>query len=424
MKRDVSLSLPNFRPTATKQRQKKIRIERSKRICLPTDRSRGGVVMQTRTGGRLATPVQQRTRRQIVAQYGNTRMIPSQIRDPTNAEKEPTAETEKIDPAERGFFTLETILQKRLDKLIDQGKGTSPEAAQIRIQLAAVRRKKNPSVFDDKLDDLDYPSSSFFSSPSTPPSAAPPSATPPSATPPSAAPPSAPPSSPSAIPSSSSSSSSSSSAMSPLINTKFEDADDDDFVFDDIEGILKDDPLFTATGGVDDEGDWEAERYRGGENNRDEALFSIFLEDYEKEANEEMNILETWTNQENRPSYERELFGLQLEIYATILETLDEETTEADEDMIRLVYQEKLKLLKEKYPKDVGELERLSRMFTTKMNLLIRNKNNTLKVSPFSKKETKVLMTPSKMIPASPYARFEGSSSKKGKGKGKGKERE
>ena len=149
MKRDISMSLPNFRPTATKQRQKKIMIERRKRICLPTDRYRGGVVMQTRTGGRLSTPVQQRTRREKVAQYGNTRMIPTQILDPGDE----LSVDEKMDPASglmqarlkvggRVYATMLQQLNTKYQNLVKQGQGNTPAAQQLKTQIQAVQQKQ------------------------------------------------------------------------------------------------------------------------------------------------------------------------------------------------------------------------------------------------------------------------------------------
>ena len=147
--RDVSGVMPNFRPTLTKQRQKKIAIERQKRICLPTDRSRGGVLMQTRTGGRLATPTQKRMRRERVAQFGNTRMIPSEILDPQN-----TQTYENItDPAAGTLTSVQVQRREKFRKLADQvrerlkrvesqpGGKDSPQAKQLREQLAMLEKK-------------------------------------------------------------------------------------------------------------------------------------------------------------------------------------------------------------------------------------------------------------------------------------------
>jgi hypothetical protein len=143
---DISTSLPNFRATPTKARlQKRIAVKRANRICLPTDRSRGGVVMQTRTGGRLAMPKQQRTRREIVSLYGNTRMIPSQIRDPGNEEddeelKNPGVSTEDLQKRAQGE-SYRLMLSKsmgRLNKLKKAGQGDSPQAVQLENQIEAM----------------------------------------------------------------------------------------------------------------------------------------------------------------------------------------------------------------------------------------------------------------------------------------------
>ena len=130
-------------------------VERKKRICLPTDRSRGGVVMQTRTGGRTAMPKQQRMRRELVAQYGNTRLIPTQILDPGDKD----AEAEPVDPAgglssvrdastTTSFVSASQTIQKRLAGV----DAASPEAVQMRAQLKALQAKHNlrssNSIFD------------------------------------------------------------------------------------------------------------------------------------------------------------------------------------------------------------------------------------------------------------------------------------
>lgn len=169
MKRDVSMSLPNWRPTATRQRQKKIMAKRNCRMCLPTDRARGGVIMQTRTAGRLALPKQQTIRRERVAQYGNTRMIPSVIRDPGNQDDI----TEKFDPAaatsglaskeaKRSRYQAASKLEETLNKMEEAGAGGSPQAKQIRYQIRKLRQYpgQSDSVMEIS-DDESYVSSGF-----------------------------------------------------------------------------------------------------------------------------------------------------------------------------------------------------------------------------------------------------------------------
>jgi hypothetical protein len=86
--KDVSTSLPNFRPQKSINKKNQIVGRRKKLIQLEDESNmrRGGIVMQTRLGGIHDLPKQQLQRRQRVAAKGSSRLVPTQILDPVNAE--------------------------------------------------------------------------------------------------------------------------------------------------------------------------------------------------------------------------------------------------------------------------------------------------------------------------------------------------
>jgi len=157
-RQNSSNALPNFRSTPlTSMKRKRIAITAPDRSCLSNERYRGGVVMQTQTGGELSTPSQKRMRRELVAQYGNTRLIPTQIEDPAGlaeARLKPVLNPmgsladrqEKNAGDVRNSMMLSMGEQYR--KMNEEGYGDSAEAQQLEERMRAVGAK-NPSVFDE-----------------------------------------------------------------------------------------------------------------------------------------------------------------------------------------------------------------------------------------------------------------------------------
>jgi len=85
--RDVSSSMPNFRPQKSINKQGQIIGKKREVLQQQASVERlGGVILQTRVGGYLDLPRQQRTRRRRVAQFGSTRFVPTQVMNPAGAE--------------------------------------------------------------------------------------------------------------------------------------------------------------------------------------------------------------------------------------------------------------------------------------------------------------------------------------------------
>jgi hypothetical protein len=87
--RDISTAIPNFRPQKSINKKNQLVGEKKELLQVQNRAQRGeggGVVMQTKVGGHFDTPTQLQQRRQRVAGFGSTVMVPTQVLDPTGSE--------------------------------------------------------------------------------------------------------------------------------------------------------------------------------------------------------------------------------------------------------------------------------------------------------------------------------------------------
>ena len=115
---DVNTAIPNFRPQKSINKQGELVGERKQRLIIQNRKQRGnggGVIMQTRVGGPMDTPTQKRIMREKVAAYGSTRMVPTQILDPTSAEASGGDRT--FDPLAPSMQDMSMIRPKGRDEI-------------------------------------------------------------------------------------------------------------------------------------------------------------------------------------------------------------------------------------------------------------------------------------------------------------------
>ena len=178
-RKDVSSALPNFRPQSSINAQHEVVLQR-KRVIQMEDESnqrRGGIVMQTRVGGINDLPKQIRNRRERVASAGSTRLVPSQILDPVNAEA--VSGERKWDPQNPSIADLSTIRSKSRSELmrihqryktLQAGEGSAEKSAELqnlREQMKAYSRGSMESIFGafDKMNAQKEKTSPFPSNP-------------------------------------------------------------------------------------------------------------------------------------------------------------------------------------------------------------------------------------------------------------------